>query len=159
MSLVIGWEPFASMWPDAKDLITAHFNEVEGDLAINRPCGINHERLNSLDEMSVMRCATARAGGRLVGYMTWMLMPDVESFDTLMATQGGIYVAPDAPRSGMFGLSYYMLRFCIPALRFLGVKFLFLHHRLRGRGKNLGMLFKRFGATEIKHEYYLWIGG
>lgn len=154
----IGWEPFRTMWPDANPMITAHFNEVEGELAIKRPCGIDFETLIRLDEMGVMKCATARDNGRLVGYMTWMLAPDLESFGTLKAEQGGIYVAPFAPRSGMFGLSYHMLKFCVPELRALGAQYLFLHHRLRGRGSNLGLMFRRFGATEIKHEYYLWIG-
>lgn len=156
--IAIRWESFRTMWPDAKSLIAAHFNEVEGDLAEKRPCGIVSNTMTQLDDMGVMKCSTARIDGRLVGYMTWMLTPDLESNGTLKADQGGIYVSPEAPRAGMFGLSYHMLKFCVPELRAMGVQFLFLHHRLLGRGKNLGVMFRRFGATEIKHEYYLWIG-
>lgn len=157
-AIEIAWEPWRTLWPDAKAMMADHFKEVEGGLALMRPFGVVSDTMERLDDIGVMKCATARTPDRLVGYMTWMLTPDIESFGTLKADQGAVYVSPDSPKAGMLGLSYRMFRFCIPELKRMGAKFVFLHHRLRGRGRNLGLMFERFGAVEIKHEYYLWIG-
>lgn len=150
---VIAWERWVSMWPEAEVLAAAHFAEVEGDLAKQRPFGVRADVMEQLNELGVLRIVTARVAGRLVGYCTWNVSPDIESFGTLKADQGAIYVDPE-----FRGLGYAMVKFGFVALRESGVEYVFMHHRMLGRGAGLRVWFERLGATLIQHTYFLWIG-
>ena len=66
-----------------------------------------------------------------------------------------MYVSPGV-KSG--ALLYSMIKYSIRQLARLGVRCLFLHHRLQGRGARLDSVFKRLKAVEIKHEFMLMIG-
>ena len=155
MGLLIGWEPFASMWPDAEPLALAHWSEVEGPLAEKRPCRLNVDMMNQAEAAGVLKVITARLDGQLLAYATFSIMPDIESMGLLLGNQGAIYASPGYAH---LNLSSRMIDFAIEGLRALGVKPMLLHHRLLGRGKKMGVLFRRKKATPIKHEYYLWIG-
>lgn len=155
MSLVIAWEPFASMWPEGIELARAHFHEVEGPLAEKRPFKINADNMVRYNEAGILLVATARVDGKLVGYTTITIMPDVESMDMIFANQGAIYVAPEFAK---LGLSSKMIDFAVAGAKAAGCKYVLLHHRLLGRGKKMGVLMRRKKAVPIKHEYYLWIG-
>lgn len=143
------------MWPDAIELARFHFHEVEGPLAEKRPFKVNADEMRKYDEMGVIRCVTARLSGRLIGYATFSLMPDVESMDLIYGNQGAIYVSPLYPK---LNVCSRMLDFGISGLKALGAKYVLLHHRLLGRGARMGALLRRKKAIPIKHEYYLWIG-
>lgn len=143
------------MWPDAIDLARVHFLEVEGPLAGNRPFKVNANEMQKYDEMGVIRCVTARLAGKLIGYATFSIMPDVESMDLVFANQGAIYASP---LHAKLNLCSKMLDFAIAGLKALGAKYVLLHHRLLGRGAKMGALLRRKKAVPIKHEYYLWIG-
>jgi hypothetical protein len=154
--LSIAWEKWPAFWREAEPLLRAHFAEVEGELAIKRPFKVDAAMMRKLNDAGVLKIAGARVDGRLVGYLWFNVMPDIESAGLLMALQGPMYA-----KSGFakFFLGSRMLDFCIAELKAMGVGPMFLHHRLRGRGQRLGVLFRRKKAIEIKHEYYLWIGG
>jgi hypothetical protein len=152
---VIAWETWATIWPEAERLGAAHFKEVEGILAIKRPYRMDAEMMERLEEVGALHLVGARVNGRLIGYCTWTISQDIESLGMLKADQGAIYIDPGV-RS--FFLGYKMLKFSLPGLRAHGASYVFLHHRVLGRGTRLWLWFKRLGAVLIKHEYYLWIG-
>lgn len=154
--LVIAWESWESMWPDAEPLARAHYAEVEGHLAARKPFNINADAMRQLNEAGVLRIATARLYGRLLGYCTWNVVPDIESWGLVMANQGAIYALDGFPE---LKLCQRMIEFSIPDLRASGVHYLLLHHRTFGRGARLWMLFMRvFRAAFVKSEFFLWIG-
>ena len=151
-SAVIAWETWETIWPDAESLARAHFNEVEGVLAKNRPCRIDERAMAEAERAGSLRVVGARVAGRLVGYCTWSLLPDPESKGLTMANQGAIYV--DAQFAG---LGYRMVTFSLPGLKAAGADYALMHHRMLGRGARLAVWFRRLKATLIKHEYYLWL--
>jgi hypothetical protein len=150
--VVFAWEPWASVWPEGEALAKAHFNEVEGMLAVKRPCRVNAPAMVEAERLGALRVVGARVLGRLVGYCTWTLMPDPESAGLIMANQGAIYVDPQ-----FAGIGYRMVTFALPGLKAAGADYALMHHRMLGRGARLGVWFRRLKATLIKHEYYLWL--
>jgi hypothetical protein len=153
--LVIDWEPFASMWVEGKFLARAHFHEVEGELVENRPFNVDEQKMKELNEAGVIRIVTARVNGKLAGYTTFTIMPDIESMSLTCGNQGAIYVAPGNEK---LNLSSKMIDFAISGMKASGCDYVLLHHRLLGRGVKMGSLFKRKRAVLIRHEYYLWVG-
>lgn len=153
--LEIGLEPFASIWPEVDALGAAHFEEVDGGIEPNRPYRLDVALMQQLENIGCLKIITARVKGHLAGYCTWNITPDVESAGLLIAQQGAWFVGKDFDR---LHLGTKMLKMAITELRKLGVKNIFPHHRLQGRGARLGLLFRRMGAKEIQHTYSLWIG-
>ena len=151
--LRIGFEPFTTAWPDARALATAHFAEVGPDEPWRRFAPVVSV-MEELDRKGVMRCVTARRGGQFLGYMTWMILPDIEASPLVYAQQGAWYADP-ASR----GVGLRLLRRSITLLRRTGVDYLQMHHRLHGRGQDLSALFRRVGAVPQQHNYNLFLKG
>lgn len=151
----ISVEPWSDeWWAQAKPLACSHFEEVDGGVEPNRPFDLDCTLMAALDLAGCLKLVTARLSGKMVGYYTWNISPDVESRGLLIAQQGAWYVAPGHPR-----VAVEMFDFAVSALRQCGVKCLFPHHRVQGRGSNIGRFFKRRGATKTQDTYSLWIGG
>lgn len=153
----IGWEAWDRFWPEADALVATHFGEVAGDLEPHRPYKLDSDVLKQACDIGLMKIMTARADGRLVGYLTWNVHLDPESAGLLVAYQGGWYVA-DEPGLAKLGLGLKLYRRSVEELKKLGVKYAFPHHRNRGRGAKLGMLFRRLGAVEVQTGYSLYLG-
>jgi hypothetical protein len=151
--VVIGLEPFGSIWPECVKLGLEHFAEV-GDTDSRRPLDLDRGLLGAASAAGSLRIVTARRGGCLLGYLFWSVGPDPESRGLLQADQGAWYVAPGAPRS----TAIRMYERSIAELRRLGVRLVYPHHRLAGRGAGLGKFFARRGAVPEKQVYSLWIG-
>lgn len=151
--VVVAREPFGSAWPESQALTLKHFLEVEVGVSPHRRLEPDTENLGLLSRKNFLICITARVAGRLIGYFTWTVTRDLESKGLLIANQGAWYLQPGFPRvaSRMFDRS-------IAELKLMGVRCIFPHHRLHGRGKSLGRFFKRRGAVETKAEYMMWIG-
>jgi hypothetical protein len=152
--VVIAVEPFRTMWPDARKLAAEHFIEVDEDVEPKRPFKLNEKITADLEAIGCLKIMTARVNGEMVGYCTWQIAPDIESEGLVAAFQGAWFVAPRWK-----GLGDKLFRFAKAELKRLGVHIMFPHHRLQGRGAELGAYFRRQGAREIQHTYSLWIGG
>lgn len=152
--LRVGIEPFRTAWPDAEPLCHAHFAEVDGGAEPWRRFVPVVSVMQQLDEKGIMRCITARRGGKFLGYATWNIVPDIESHPLVYAQQGAWYADPDAP-----GVGLRLMSRSIHLLRRMGVDYLLPHHRLNGRGKDLGALFRHFGATPYQSDYILHLKG
>jgi hypothetical protein len=149
----IGWEPFAN-WPECEALALVHAEEANDGARHGRPFKVNTKLLQEMENAGQFLCVGARINGKLVGYLTWSFIPDIESEGVTIADQGAWFVTPDAP--GWIGPR--MLKQSIAAFKAMGVQVVELHHQLNGRGARLGTLFKRMGAIELQHRYSLWIG-
>ena len=152
---VIGSEPWDSVWPEIDALFAEHFNEVEGDLATNRPYKLDEPIMRQMNAAGMLRIVTARVDGILAGYCMWQVSKDVESTGMLIAQHGPWFVRKEYAH---LMLGQKLFDASLDDLRAIGVKNAFPHHRLNGRGKKLGAFFKRRGAVETQHTYSLWLG-
>lgn len=151
--LVTREEPWDSFWPDAEGLAAEHSLEVDTGIEPRRRYAPDVARMRALNVMGTMRIFAARRDKKLVGYFTWMVMPDLESEGLVIANQGAWYVRPKEPHA-----AHTLFEYSIAMLKLLGVRCIFPHHRLQGRGASIGRFFERWKAKEIQRTYCLWIG-
>jgi hypothetical protein len=118
-----------------------------------RPVGPDWESIITCQRVGTFHILTARRGDELVGYLSWMLDFDMESYGTLIAHQCAWYVKP-----GQFKVAVKMFDWLIDELRRIGVKFAYLSHSATGRGQTLGKFFERRGATHKSTIYALKLG-
>lgn len=148
-------ERWASCGVAMEALGRVHFHEIEDGVEPRRPWGLDMAQMTAIDAQGSLLSLTARVAGALVGYCMWTVNTDPESRGLLIANQGPWFVSPHSPKGGV-GLGLY--RHSIRELRARGVKHIFPHYRLQGRGAELGKYFERLGAKQIQHTYSLWIG-
>ncbi len=154
MSLVVvAVEPWGSLWPEFNELAKKHWTEVEVDTDKRREMKADAALLAKLQASNSLLCVTARQDGRLIGYLTWTLSPDPESAGLTIGDQGAWYV-----EEGHARVARRMYDRSIAEMKRVGVKCIYPHHRLNGRGHSLGKFFTRLGAVPEKQVYSLWIG-
>lgn len=148
-------EPWSdAWWADARKLAEDHFEEVDGGIEPQRPFKLDKRLMSVMDAHGCLKLITIRESGRMIGYYTWNITPDVESEGLLIGQQGAWYIEPGHPRAAVKAFDY-----AVQALRQMGVQCIYPHHRTQGRGRNIGRFFERRGAKLIQHTYSLWIGG
>jgi hypothetical protein len=153
-ALEIWCEPFASVWPEVQELGQQHFDEVDGGVEPKRRFALDAPALHDMSKRGILVILTARLDGRLAGYFTWNVLPDVESAGLLVAYQGAWFVSPSAPNK----TARMLWDRSVAELKLAGVQNIFPHHRTQGRGAGLGKFFTRRGAKAIQTTYSLWIG-
>lgn len=154
-NITIEVEPWSdAFWADMEALAVDHFQEVDGGVEPNRSLRVDCDLMELIQKAGSLMILAARCDGRLIGYYTWQITPDVECAGLLIAQQGAWYVAPGFPR-----VAHDMFKRAVLELKARNVKCIYPHHRVQGRGANIGKFFKRQGAKEIQHNYSLWIGG
>lgn len=147
-------ESWASVWPDAAPLGRAHALEVDGGIEPRRVWDPDTELLALMNLQGSYRIYTAREQETkaLLGYICWTVQLDPESRQLLIANMGPWYAAPGSRCGGL------LFKYSMGELRKLGVQCLFPHHRLQGRGSDLGPFLQLLGAIPIQKDYLLWIG-
>ena len=148
----LNWQRF---WLEAEPLARAHFYEVDNGVDDRRTFGPKAEVMADMHQRGIMRVIGARLDGKLVGYCTWNVLPDIESWGTPMAMQGAWYADPKAKA---FAVGHRMFKASTELLKKLGVQYVFPHHRLQGRGEAIGHYFEKLGGKPIQLSYFLWIG-
>jgi len=151
--LIVRPESWRTIWPEVDTLGTAHFKEVNDGVVPQRPYKLNAPMLEAMYKAGHFKVITARLDGRLIGYLTWQISPDVESVGITEAQQGAWFVEPGHPRvaAKLFDVS-------MGELKKWGVQVMTPHHRLQGRGARLDKFFRSRGAVETQRNYSLWIG-
>lgn len=154
MTYAVALEPWSSdLWADCRQLAADHFEEVDGGVEPRRRFKVDETLMRLIYEAGSLKIVTARQDGQLIGYYTWQITPDIESEGLLIAQQGAWYVA-----QGHWGAAVAMFDHSIETLKALGVQCVFPHHRVQGRGADIGKFFTRRGAKKIQDTYVLWIG-
>lgn len=115
-----------------------------------RPFGPDWESIIANESQGTIKCLVARRRGELIGYLGFSIGFDMESRGALIANQLTWYVRP-----GHYAVAARMLDWLIAECIRLGVKFLYLSHPERGRGKTLGRFFERRGAMHTGNTYTL----
>jgi hypothetical protein len=150
--IVIGPEPWESLWPEADALFAEHFGEVDGGDEPQRPYRLDDASMRAMSDAGQLRIFTARVNGELAGYCMWQISKDVESAGATFAEHGPWFVRPCFAR---LKLGQKLFDASLADLRSLGVRTAYPHHRLHGRGAKLGAFFRRRGAVEIQRTYSL----
>jgi hypothetical protein len=150
--VVIGPEPWDSVWPEVDALFAEHFAEVDGGDEPDRPYRLDEPTMRQANAIGQLRIVTARVDGALAGYCMWQISKDVESAGATFAEHGPWFVRP---QFAALMLGPKLFDASLDDLHSLGVRMAYPHHRLRGRGAKLGAFFRRRGAIEIQHTYSL----
>lgn len=153
----IAWEPLAPVSDEAAAMGAGHSVEVNGGALRGHPYKPNIPLMLQHEQAGSLRFMGARLNGRLVGYMIWTFVPDVESEGVMYADQGPWFVA-DEPAIRKLQIGRKMLNRALDDLSKAGIQSAQLHHQVHGRGAKLGALFVSMGAVEHQHRYMLWIG-
>lgn len=134
-------------------LASLHSAEVDEGIEPRRKFELDGALIEAANNTGALRIYTARLDNVLIGYCTWNVSFDAESKGLLIATQGAWFMHPSHVGSGTT-----LFEASLNALKRLGVKCVFPHHRTQGRGAGLERYFLRLGATRHQVDYTLWIG-
>jgi len=145
--LTIRLERFADCWNEGALLVRAEVKEVEPNGRTFNP-DINSILTNEV--LGTFKILVARKNGRMIGYLSWMVDFDIESYGTLIANQTAWYVEP-----GHFGVADKMFDWATAHFKEIGVKYVYWHHTLNGRGKTIGKYFERKGAKLASLNYVM----
>jgi len=115
-----------------------------------RPYCPDWQSMSANEMMGNFKCLAARKGSELVGYLCFSIDFDMEAKGVLIVHQLAWYVVP-----GHHSVAARMFDWLVAECRRLGVKFLYLSHPERGRGKTLGRFFARKGAHHTGNTYTL----
>lgn len=136
-------------------LAEQHYQEVDGGVEPKRKFLIDDTVMEQMDKAGLLKIIVARVDGFLAGYISWTVTYDPESKGLLIANMGPWFVLPEYAKNS---LGHKMMDKSLSLLRDLGVQMIYPHHRLQGRGSDLGAYFLRLGAKPIQMTYSLWIG-
>lgn len=147
-------EPLSdSLWSELLPLLDAHWREVAHwrDLPLNP----NREAYAKIEAAGMLRAYTARADGRLIGYIACVIAPSLHYAPHLFANQDVLYVDP-AYRGFHFGAA--LIRFCHARLRDEGVTLLVQHGKHRS-DLNIGPLLHRLGYEHVDDLWCIRLDG
>lgn len=153
LSLTLQLERAVDIQPELEELAREEHKEMEVGW---RPFGPDWESIFAMQRMGTFHILTARKGyqGELVGYLTWMLDFDTESYGTLIVHQCAWFV-----KKGNFRVAVRMFDWARDEWERLGVRFAYLHNTEFGRGKTLGKFFEKRGAVHVSNTYALRLRG
>jgi GNAT superfamily N-acetyltransferase len=146
--LAVKWESVARLRADGiEDMLHAHWRETSLDHDAV-PLAPDWRRMEQLEEMGLLRVASLRRGGELIGYSLFSICTHLQFALTLHATNMAVYVKPR--HRGLAGAR--LLVRCEELLDDLGIrKRIYLTPVLRG--KKLGALIARLGYTHTEDFY------
>lgn len=146
-----GWDSF---YPECLSVVAEHAAEI-GEIRPEMPFDPDYDLAAALDRDGRLGLITARAAGRLVGYLFFAVSRSIESRTVLCATQGACFVLPEFRQQAT---GPRMFKAGIEEMKRMGVKMVYLRHGPRGSSKKLGSLYRRMGAEHTGNDYTLWIG-
>ncbi len=146
--LVVDQEPFDTFLADGKRLFERHLAEV-GEPSQNW-AEKNIPLMKSLEGIGRLQVTTARANGRMFGYLVSVIGPSLEDADRLEGVHTIFFASPDYP-----GLGMRLQRSSLDGLRRRGVGRAYFRAGTRGDGPRMGALYRRLGATDYGQYFSL----
>lgn len=146
----LGPETWASVKDEILELSKEHYREVT-PLA---PDWYRHDPDEQALEQTFTNWGkiwTARVNSRLVGYVSFTFLPDIETKGFLNAHMGP-WFAESGSRMGL-----RLLNRAVADIKAKGIRVIHLHHTPFGRGADLGRIFERMGAHESQKRYTLYL--
>lgn len=143
-SLVIQYELVKDSIEDFRRLAALEHEEIKEE----RPLEADWKTMRIINEQGNFRILVARVNGEMVGYLSFFIDFDIESYGTLIVNQAAWFVKKGYP---MVGLRMYDK--AMEEFKKMGVKFVYLHHTIHGRGSKLGRFFEKKGARLLGYNY------
>lgn len=142
-------EPFRLFYRDARPLMAEH--AVQAGLAPDYPeAEMNVPLFEALDDAGMLLTTTARANGRMFGYLVSVVQPTLEQPGLIEGSHSIFFASPDMPGIGM-----RLQRAALDGLRERGAKQVIMRAGHRASGPRLGTFYKRLGAEAIGQMYRL----
>lgn len=142
-------EKFADAYSEASKLMAQHCVEA-GELPDYYANGMNVPLFQTLEDLGGLQVVTARANGRMFGYLISIISPSLESADLKCATQNAFFVDPSYR-----GLGMRLQREALNRLREKGVDEAYFRAGVRASGPRMGVMYKRLGAQPFGEWYKL----
>lgn len=133
-------EDFDTWLKDAERLFDEHLcqvGEAPGDWGRK-----NIPLMRAMFDAGAMQITTARANGRMFGYLMTIVSPSLTSPNKLSAAHTTFFASPDAP-----GLGLKLQRAALGFLKARGVSDVVMQAGVRGSGEKIGAIYKRLGAA------------
>ncbi len=146
--VIFAVERWDDVTPECLPLLQAHHDEVGANLG--QPYDLDIPTITALDRTGQLAIFTARLLGKLVGYLAFIITPNLESRGLRIGFRNTFYVMP---QHRGFGLRLH--RFAIDELRRRGIKHFSLRVGTRGSGPKLKSLYRRLGAKPDGELYNL----
>jgi hypothetical protein len=141
-----GTEPISRVIDDAVTLAQEHFAEVRESVPYAR-LDLDRQRYEAFEGQKALRTFTARCGGALVGYATFILSAPMHAASELHAHQDALFLSK-AHRRGCTGMD--LIDFCDSMLAAEGVSV--VHHTVT-EANDFSVLLKRRGYA-LSHSVY-----
>jgi len=141
-------EPFGEFYRDAEPLFREHLTQT--DQSPDDHARKNLWLFGRLDEIGALQCLTARANGRLFGYLVSVIAPSLDAPDVVQAEHTIFFASPD-----ISGLGMRLQREAVARLRARGCAAVLMRAGHRGAGPRLGTFYRRLGADEFGVLYRL----
>lgn len=125
-------------------LLQAHYDEIARFK--ETPLEIDREQYLAAERIGMVRCFTAREGGRLIGYANYFIRSHPHFKSTIHALSDILYISPE--RRGIFGS--YFLRWCEQELRIEGCNYIYQSVTTK---YDFGQLLERIGYMKIDSTY------
>jgi hypothetical protein len=141
-------EPFRTFYRDAEPLFREHL--VQTEQSPDDHARKNLPLLQALDDLGVLQCLTARANGRMFGYLMTIISPSLDSPDVMQGEHTIFFASP-----AIHGLGMRLQRAALETLRARGVHEVIMRAGHRGSGPRLGVLYRRLGAEAFGQMFRL----
>lgn len=154
MTVEFAVEKLVDFLPDVLALAPHHYEEV----GVKRPgvhLDIDWKRYLELDDSGMLLCVTARSGGVLVGYHTYLVHRPLRYRMSMFAESDVYFLLPEY-RGGMNGMR--LLTFGERPLKDMGVQIVIIRSKLERAGieadkQDIGPLFDALGYKAIERVY------
>jgi hypothetical protein len=144
-------ETFGAWVRDGQRLFAEHLVEV-GEAPDNWK-NKDLPLMKMMYDTGYMQITTARANGRMFGYLMAVLNPSLEVRGEFTGLHNTFYVSKDMP-----GIGVKLQRASLAALKARGARAALFYAGVRGDGPRMGALYRRLGAEEFGSLYRLELG-
>lgn len=144
MTITIGYELVRDSLEEIRGLAALEHEEIKEE----RKLEADWKTMQIINEKGNFRVLVARVDGEMVGYLSFFIDFDLESYGTLIVNQAAWFV-----KKGYPVVAVRMYEKAMEEFKRMGVKFVYLHHTIHGRGAKLGRFFEKKGARLLGYNY------
>lgn len=144
MTITIGYELVRNSLEEIRGLAALEHEEIKEE----RKLEADWKTMQIINEKGNFRVLVARVDGEMVGYLSFFIDFDLESYGTLIVNQAAWFV-----KKGYPVVAVRMYEKAMEEFKRMGVKFVYLHHTIHGRGAKLGRFFEKKGARLLGYNY------
>jgi GNAT superfamily N-acetyltransferase len=143
--VVFGLEKIAEIQSEIEVLYQEHFAETE-KLYLEEECNMDYERYKASEAANQFVVFTARADGKLVGYLQYYVFRDMHTQAFFQAREDAFFVTKDYRGRR---IAPNLLAFAEDALKHLGCKYVGMSNKAPVGGPDIGPFLEREGYKSV----------